>query len=136
MQVAVGMLRRPDGAVLMASRPSGKPFEGYWEFPGGKLEPAETPAHALTRELKEEISIDVLDSAYAWSIDHAYAHAHVQLHFHWVTKWQGVPRALEGQQVLWIGMQDAWPYPVLPATVPLLNRPGLVRGVRDIQTQD
>lgn len=111
----------------MASRPAGKPFQGYWEFPGGKLESGESPAHALARELLEEINVQVLESVYAWSLDHAYAHAHVQLHFHWVTKWQGEPRALEGQQVLWVAPCEAWPYPVLPATVPLLHRPELVR---------
>jgi len=115
------MLRRRDGAVLMASRPHGKPYAGYWEFPGGKLEAHESSASALARELAEEINIDVLSEKYAWHVDHAYSHAHVRLHFHWVTSWHGHPTALEEQQVLWVRPNDAWPYPVLPATVPLLE---------------
>lgn len=122
VRVAVGMLVRADGAVLMASRPHGKPYEGYWEFPGGKLEPTETVSAALARELQEEIGIHVRRDAFAWELEHAYAHAHVRLHFHWVLDWQKEPHCAEGQQLLWVGSQDAWPYPVLPATIPYLAR--------------
>ena len=59
VDVAVGILVRPDGRLLLASRPEGKPYSGYWEFPGGKLEPGETVAHALKRELHEELGIDI-----------------------------------------------------------------------------
>ncbi len=116
------MLCRPDGAVFMSSRPAGKPFPGYWEFPGGKLEGDESSADALSRELAEEINIRVLRESYAWHVDHEYPHAHVQLHFHWVTEWQGEPAGLEAQHTLWVGLHDAWPYPVLPATIPLLEQ--------------
>lgn len=122
LPVVVGIVRRPDGAVLMGTRPMGKPFEGYWEFPGGKIESGETAADALRRELIEEIGIDVVRQEFAWIIEHRYPHAHVALTFHWVTDWAGSPRALEGQQVLWITPGQAWPYPILPATVPLLGR--------------
>jgi 8-oxo-dGTP diphosphatase len=122
IDVAVGMLRRSDGAVLMASRPIGKPYAGYWEFPGGKCEPNEDAVQALRRELAEELGISVNDTSFAWVLEHNYPHADVRLHFHWVTDWESAPRALEHQQLLWVGHQDAWPYPVLPATVPLLTR--------------
>lgn len=122
IDVAVGMLRRSDGAVLMASRPIGKPYAGYWEFPGGKCEEGEDAVQALGRELIEELGICVERTVFAWVLEHNYPHADVRLHFHWVTDWIGMPRALEHQQLLWVGQQDAWPYPVLPATVPLLKR--------------
>jgi len=114
------MLCRQDGAVLLASRPQGKPYEGYWEFPGGKVEPHETTDQALIRELREELNIDVQESKFAWQLEHDYAHAHVCLHFFWVTGWHGQLRTMEDQQALWVHPQDAWPYPILPATVPLL----------------
>lgn len=114
------MLHRHDRAVLMTSRPMGKPFQGYWEFPGGKIEPGESASQALVRELREEISIEIEQQRFAWTIEHRYPHAHVALHFHWVTRWQGSPHALEGQQTLWVGCDQAWPYPILPATLPLL----------------
>ena len=98
----------------------GKPFQGYWEFPGGKIEPGESASQALVRELREEISIEIEQQRFAWTIEHRYPHAHVALHFHWVTRWQGNPHALEGQQTLWVGCDQAWPYPILPATLPLL----------------
>ena len=126
------MLCRPDGAVFMSSRPAGKPFPGYWEFPGGKLEGDESSADALSRELAEEINIRVLRESYAWHVDHEYPHAHVQLHFHWVTEWQGEPAGLEAQHTLWVGLHDAWPYPVLPATIPLLEQ---IRKVAIAQTR-
>ncbi len=122
LDVAVGMLRRSDGAVLMASRPIGKPYAGYWEFPGGKCEADEDSVQALRRELIEELGVNIQKTTFAWVLEHNYPHADVRLHFHWVTDWEGAPRALEHQQLLWVRHQDAWPYPVLPATVPLLTR--------------
>ncbi|NBO81642.1 MAG: NUDIX domain-containing protein [Betaproteobacteria bacterium] len=116
------MLRRPDGAVLLATRPPGKAFEGWWEFPGGKIESYETPRQALIRECQEEIGIRALELTSAWTIRHSYPHAEVELHFHWVNRWIGTPKPIEGQQLLWVGIDQAWPYPVLPATVPLLQR--------------
>lgn len=122
IDVVVGMLRRNDGSVLLGSRPDGKPYAGYWEFPGGKIEHNEGHIEALKRELREELGIATEKGKFAWTIDHRYAHAHVRLHFYWITQWSGEVRRLEGQQTAWVGPQDAWPYPVLAATVPLLGR--------------
>jgi 8-oxo-dGTP diphosphatase len=122
MDVAVGMLRAPDGAVLISSRPAGKPYQGYWEFPGGKVESGEPVTHALARELMEELNVRVLGSAFAWHAEHAYTHLNVRLHFYWVTAWQGEPQAQEAQQIRWVGPDDAWPYPILPATLPFLDK--------------
>jgi 8-oxo-dGTP diphosphatase len=122
VDVTVGMLRRANGAVLMSSRPSGKPYSGYWEFPGGKVEPGESPEQSLQRELQEELGVRAIELSAAWECEHVYPHAHVRLLFYWVTKWEGHARSLELQQLLWVYPCDAWPYPVLPATVPLLEK--------------
>lgn len=126
--VVVGILRQADGAVLLTSRPDAKPYAGFWEFPGGKVEPQEQPERALQRELLEEIGVRVMRCCFAWTVSHDYPHAHVNLHFYWVDAWQGDPRPLESQQLLWVRASEAWPYPVLPATVPLL--PQIREGAR------
>jgi 8-oxo-dGTP diphosphatase len=121
VHVAVGVIRRShDGAVLLASRPSGKVYAGWWEFSGGKLEPTETVEEALRRELHEELGITVLHTHPAWEITHRYDHAHVHLHFCWVTHWTGTPVAQEGQQLCWVTPQGPFPSPLLPATIPAL----------------
>lgn len=113
-------MRKPEGAVLLSTRPPGKAYEGWWEFPGGKIEPYETPEQALIRECQEEIGVQVLRLVSAWTIGHTYPHAEVSLHFYWVTQWSGMPRPIEGQQLLWVAADQAWPYPILPATGPFL----------------
>ncbi len=120
--VVVGMLRRDDAAVLLTTRPIAKPYQGFWEFPGGKVEQGEPAEQALTRELTEEIGITATAVRFAWTVSHDYPHAYVDLHFYWVDAWEGAPCPLESQQLLWVQPSDAWPYPVLPATVPLLPR--------------
>ena len=119
IDVAVGILMKPNGDVLLGSRPEGKPYAGYWEFPGGKVETGEAVIDALKREFAEEIGVNII-SAEPWcGVEHVYPHAHVRLHFFISRKWQGEPRALEGQQLAWQGqMQLA---PMLPATVPLIG---------------
>ena len=119
IDVAVGILMKPNGDVLLGSRPEGKPYAGYWEFPGGKVETGEAIIDALKREFAEEIGVNII-SAEPWcGVEHVYPHAHVRLHFFISRKWQGEPRALEGQQLAWQGqMQLA---PMLPATVPLIG---------------
>jgi len=119
IDVAVGILMKPNGDVLLGSRPEGKPYAGYWEFPGGKVETGEAVIDALKREFAEEIGVNII-SAEPWcGVEHVYPHAHVRLHFFISREWQGEPRALEGQQLAWQGqMQLA---PMLPATVPLIG---------------
>lgn len=119
IDVAVGILMKPNGDVLLGQRPNGKPYAGYWEFPGGKVEPGESVLDALKREFAEEIGVAIL-SAEPWcGIEHVYPHAHVRLHFYISRDWQGEPQSLEGQQLAWQGSVDV--EPVLPATIPLLE---------------
>ena len=133
VEVSVGMLRRGDGAVLMCSRPWGKPYSGYWEFPGGKLEQGESAEQSLVRELREELGLVATQLIHAWQIEHRYPHAHVRLLFYWVTAWEGEAQNLESQQLAWVGPCDAWPYPVLPATAPFLEKIRNYKGPSEIQ---
>src|SRR5690606_10295580 len=89
LEVAVGVLVRADGAVLFGQRRAGKPYAGWWEFPGGKLEPGERVEQALARELREELGIEVRRSL-PWVLrEHVYPHAHVRLSFRRVVEWEG-----------------------------------------------
>ena len=126
IDVAVGILIRPNGDILLAQRPPGKPYAGYWEFPGGKVEPGEPILAALKREFMEELGIEVL-AAEAWcGVEHVYEHAHVRLHFYLSRQWRGEPKSLEGQAFAWQGALEVTP--VLPATIPLLDALNDVRG--------
>ena len=119
IDVAVGILLKPNGDVLLACRPEGKPYAGYWEFPGGKVEAGESVIDALKREFEEEIGVRIV-SAEPWcGVEHVYAHAHVRLHFYISRHWQGEPQSLEGQALAWQGSLVVTP--VLPATIPLLE---------------
>ncbi|WP_338845350.1 NUDIX domain-containing protein [Massilia sp. W12] len=125
IDVAVGVLLQPDGRALFAQRPPGKPYAGYWEFPGGKVEAGETVFAALQREFAEELGVQVLQGAPWQTIEHSYPHAHVRLHFWLVRDWQGEPRGLEGQAFGWYGRD--YPQPLLPATIPLMSALDLQR---------
>ncbi len=119
VDVAVGILMKPNGDVLLACRPEGKPYAGYWEFPGGKVESGESIVDALKREFAEEIAVHI-QSAEPWcGVEHVYPHAHVRLHFYISRDWLGEPRALEGQQLAWQG--EVALSPLLPATIPLIE---------------
>ncbi len=120
VRVAAAVLLRPDGQVLLAQRPAGKPYAGYWEFPGGKLEPGETPAHALARELREELGIDVRRAA-PWLVqEFVYPHAHVELHFFRVFAWDGQLHGHDGQAFAW-QVPGRWAVaPLLPANTRIL----------------
>jgi 8-oxo-dGTP diphosphatase len=119
-EVAVGILIRDDGALLLSSRPEGKPYAGYWEFPGGKLEAGETVAQALRRELIEELGVTIAD-AEVWKVtEHDYPHALVRLHWCKVRAWSGQFEMREGQQMAW----QTFPLtvsPVLPGAYPVLD---------------
>ena len=120
VDVAVGILLQPEGTFLLTSRPAGKVYEGYWEFPGGKLEAGESVEQALRRELQEEIGVTIA-RAHAWReqlVD--YPHALVRLNFCKVYDWSGELHMHEGQQFSW----QVLPLdvePVLPGTVPVLE---------------
>ncbi len=120
VEVAVGVLIRPDGDFLLTSRPVGKVYAGYWEFPGGKLEPGETVTQALQRELQEELGI-VVGTALLWKVKVVdYPHALVRLNFCKVFNWSGDLQMREAQSFAWqrLPVQVA---PVLPGTVPVLQ---------------
>ena len=121
VEVAVAVLQRDDGHFLMAQRPEGKAYAGYWEFPGGKVEAGETPYHALVRELHEELGIEV-KTAYPWLRRvFTYPHATVRLNFFRVTSWQGEPHGKEGQKLSWQRLPELTVTPILPANAPILR---------------
>lgn len=119
-EVAVGILIRQDGALLLSTRPEGKPYAGYWEFPGGKIEAGETVTEALRRELIEELGVTIAD-AHEWKVtEHDYPHALVRLHWCKVFDWIGEFEMREGQQMAW----QIFPLtvsPVLPGAYPVLD---------------
>ncbi|UST54823.1 NUDIX domain-containing protein [Comamonadaceae bacterium OTU4NAUVB1] len=131
-EVAVGILiRAADDALLLSTRPPGKPYAGFWEFPGGKIEMGETVEQALRRELHEELGI-TLDAAEVWRVtEHDYPHARVRLHWCKVLQWRGDFEMREGQAMRWqqlpLGVS-----PVLPGALPVLRWLADERGVTDI----
>lgn len=125
IDVAVGILIRPNGDVLLGQRPAGKPYQGYWEFPGGKVEAGEAILDALKREFVEELGVHILSATEWCGVEHVYEHAHVRLHFFISRDWRGEPQSLEGQAFAWQGKVGV--APLLPATIPLLQWLELVR---------
>lgn len=125
IEVVAAVVLRADGAFLLGQRPAGKVYAGYWEFPGGKVEPGETPAAALARELHEELGIEV-GAAYPWlTRDYDYAHAAVRLRFYRVTRWSGTPHGRENQRFSWQRAEAISVDPLLPANGPILRALGL-----------
>lgn len=120
VEVAVGVLIRPNGDFLLTSRPRGKVYEGYWEFPGGKLEPDESVEQALRRELQEEIGI-AIGPVEPWKVELVdYPHALVRLNFCKVQSWRGELLMREGQAFSWEDLPVSVT-PVLPGTIPVLD---------------
>jgi 8-oxo-dGTP diphosphatase len=118
--VAVGVLFRLDGYFLLTSRPPGKVYEGYWEFPGGKLEAGETVEQALRRELMEELGIEIAN-AQLWRTEYVdYPHALVRLHFCKVFEWTGELHMREEQSFVWTQL-PVNVAPVLAGAVPVLE---------------
>ena len=121
VDVAAAVIERDDGSFLLAQRPPGKVYAGYWEFPGGKVEAGEPVAQALKRELHEELGI-VIARAYPWIRRvYSYPHATVRLHFHRVPKWQGEPQPHEQQALAWQRTGAVSVGPMLPANAPVLK---------------
>ena len=120
IEVAAGVLQRPDGAFLLAQRPAGKVYAGYWEFPGGKIEPGEPAAAALARELHEELGIDI-GEAYPWLTRvFTYPHGTVRLQFFRVFSWDNQPHPREDQAISWQSPGTSLQAPMLPANAPVL----------------
>jgi 8-oxo-dGTP diphosphatase len=121
IEVVAAVLQRPDGSFLLAQRPAGKVYEGYWEFPGGKVEAGEAPEAALARELHEELGIDAT-RAYPWiTRDYDYDHAAVRLRFYRVTQWSGELHGRENQAFSWQRTDAVTVSPLLPANGPILR---------------
>jgi 8-oxo-dGTP diphosphatase len=120
-RVAAAVITKADGTFLLAQRPEGKPYPGYWEFPGGKIETGETAHHALVRELKEELDITVTQASAWLTRVHTYTHATVHLTFFRVTNWLGEPRGLEGQAHGWQSIHGLTVAPMLPANTPIFR---------------
>jgi 8-oxo-dGTP diphosphatase len=121
VRVAAAVILRRDGRVLLAQRPPGKPYEGYWEFPGGKLESGESPRHALDRELHEELGIEVRRAS-PWLVqEFVYPHAHVELNFFRVFAWDGEPASHDGQALAWQVPGNYTVGPLLPANTRILR---------------
>ncbi|MFS4436778.1 (deoxy)nucleoside triphosphate pyrophosphohydrolase [Paracoccaceae bacterium GXU_MW_L88] len=112
----------PDGRVLLAQRPEGKSLAGMWEFPGGKIEPGETPEAALIRELHEELGIDTWASCLAplTFASHSYESFHLLMPLFACRKWNGIPQPKEGQTLAWVRPNEMKSYPMPPADLPLI----------------
>lgn len=111
-----------DGRVLLAQRPEGRSMAGLWEFPGGKVEPGETPEAALIRELHEELAIDTWASCLAplTFASHGYDDFHLLMPLFACRKWQGIARPREGQVLKWVRVAELKDYPMPPADIPLI----------------
>ncbi|MBP6019529.1 MAG: Nudix family hydrolase [Burkholderiaceae bacterium] len=122
IDVAAGLIIRPDGSLLLAQRPPDKPWAGWWELPGGKIETGETVLQALSRELKEELDIDVTHATPWVTYTHEYEVNIVRLAFCRVTGWTGEPTGIEGQELAWVDPHGPLNVsPLLPATEPPLR---------------
>jgi 8-oxo-dGTP diphosphatase len=121
IQVVAAVLRDTAGRVLIAERPTGKPMGGFWEFPGGKLEPGETAFHALQRELHEELGIRVRHAYRLLRFSHRYPDKEVELDVWRVTAWDGVPASQEGQPLQWVLPEELRDWQLLPADEPIVK---------------
>jgi len=121
VEAAAAVILRPDGSFLLGQRPEGKPYAGYWEFPGGKVEPGETAAQALVRELHEELGIEA-DRYTPWiTREFVYPHAHVRLHFFRVAGWHGEIRDIHHSALAWKYADKVDVAPLLPANIAVLR---------------
>ena len=117
--VAAGILRDPAGRILIAQRPPGGHVGGFWEFPGGKLNPAERPVQALERELREELGVAVETATPFMTYRHAYPERIVELHVFLVERYSGEPRGIEGQPLRWVTVAELASAGLLDADQPI-----------------
>jgi 8-oxo-dGTP diphosphatase len=120
--VAAAALVDSDNRVLICKRPEGKSLSGLWEFPGGKVDPGETPEAALSRELKEELGIEVCETCLApfTFASHAYRDFHLLMPLYLCRNWEGEISPQEGQEVAWVRAKRLADYPMPPADAPLI----------------
>jgi 8-oxo-dGTP diphosphatase len=121
LQVAAGILRNSVGEVLITERIEAGPFQGLWEFPGGKIAAGESAEMALCRELREELGIEVLAQQHFQFIAHNYPDRTVELDFFFVDDWRGEPAGLEGQGLRWVSVSQLNAAELLPADAPLIE---------------
>ena len=122
MIVAACALVDADSRILLAQRPEGKALAGLWEFPGGKVEPGETPEQTLIRELEEELGIVTKPACLAplTFASHGYERFHLLMPLYICRRFEGIPRPLEGQVIKWVRPSDLRSYPMPPADEPLI----------------
>ena len=120
--VSAVALIAPDGRVLLAQRPEGKSLAGLWEFPGGKVDPGETPEAALIRELREELGIETKASCLAplTFASHSYDDFHLLMPLFACRRWEGIATGREGQTLAWVRPEKLRDYPMPPADIPLI----------------
>jgi 8-oxo-dGTP diphosphatase len=120
--VVAAALIDADGRVLICQRPKGKQLEGLWEFPGGKVEPGETPEACVIRELKEELNIDVKAACLAPFVfaSHSYDSFHLLMPLFLLRRWDGVVTAMEHEALAWVKPNQLSEYPMPPADAPLV----------------
>lgn len=121
VRVAVGILKK-DGKVLVAERPQDKPYAGYWEFPGGKIEANESGADALKRELHEELDIQVIAATHWFEHHHTYPDKTVYLEMWLVTEFSGEPQAKENQQLRWVTLSEILDLRLLEGNWPIIDK--------------
>jgi len=121
LYVAACALLDADGRILIAKRPEGKPMAGLWEFPGGKIEPGETPEQAVVRELREELMVEPCERClhpFAF-VSHAYDDFHIVMPLFLCRTWDGFPTPVEGQEIAWVRKEHLRDYPMPAADLPL-----------------
>ena len=121
LRVAAGILRDPCGRVLITERVGGGPFQGMWEFPGGKIGNGESPEQALERELSEELGVELHAAERFMHLEHDYPDRSVSIHFFLVDGWKNQPAGLEGQALRWVPPAQLGEQDILPADLPVIE---------------